>query len=78
MGYFDERSEAVKRAISNLIIKAHNKGVKVSICGQAPSFYPEFTEFLIRLGIDSVSVNPDVVSKTRKLIYEIENKINTN
>jgi len=47
----------------------------VSICGQAPSVYPEFTEFLVRCGIDSVSVNPDVVVQTRMLIASIEQKI---
>ncbi len=75
MGYFDERNEAVKRAIKDLIKKAHKQGVSVSICGQAPSVYPEFTEFLVKAGIDSISVNPDVVAKTKKIVYEIENKI---
>ncbi|MEM3407145.1 MAG: phosphoenolpyruvate synthase [Nitrososphaerota archaeon] len=73
--YFDERDPAVKRAIAHLIETAHKKGVTVSICGQAPSVYPEFTEFLIRCGIDSVSVNPDVVIQTRKLVASIEQKI---
>jgi pyruvate,water dikinase len=73
--YFDERDPAVKRAIAHLIESAHKKGVTVSICGQAPSVYPEFTEFLIRCGIDSVSVNPDVVIQTRKLVASIEQKI---
>jgi pyruvate,water dikinase len=72
MGYFDERNEAVLRAIKDLIKKAHKKGVTVSICGQAPSFYPEITEFLVKNQIDSISVNPDSVAKTRKIIYEIE------
>jgi pyruvate,water dikinase len=75
MGYFDERNEAVLRAIKELIKKAHKKGVTVSICGQAPSVYPEITEFLVECGIDSISVNGDVVAKTRKLVYEIENKL---
>jgi pyruvate,water dikinase len=73
--YFDERDPAVKRAIAHLIETAHKKGVTVSICGQAPSVYPDFTEFLIRCGIDSVSVNPDVVIQTRKLVASIEQKI---
>jgi len=73
--YFDERDPAVKRAIAHLIEAAHKKGVTVSICGQAPSVYPDFTEFLIRCGIDSVSVNPDVVIQTRKLVASIEQKI---
>lgn len=75
LGYFDERNEAVKRAISHLIKVAHQNGKTVSICGQAPSVYPEFCEFLIREGIDSISVNPDVAVKTRKFVEEIERKI---
>jgi len=73
--YFDERDPAVRRAIAHLIRVAHKNGVTVSICGQAPSVYPEFTEFLVRCGIDSVSVNPDVVIRTRMLIASIEQKI---
>ena len=73
--YFDERDPAVKRAIAHLIKVAHENGITVSICGQAPSVYPEFTEFLIRCGIDSVSVNPDVVVRTKKLVASIEQKI---
>ncbi|MEM5820857.1 MAG: putative PEP-binding protein, partial [Candidatus Aenigmatarchaeota archaeon] len=75
MGYFDERNEAVLRAIEYLIDVAHKNKVTVSICGQAPSIYPEFTEFLVKAGIDSISVNPDVVVKTKKLVYEIEKKL---
>ncbi|HDN63274.1 MAG TPA: phosphoenolpyruvate synthase [Candidatus Bathyarchaeota archaeon] len=73
--YFDERDPAVKRAISHLIKVAHENGVTVSICGQAPSVYPEITEFLVREGIDSISVNPDVVVKTRKLVASLERKV---
>ncbi len=76
--YFDERDPAVKTAIAMLIEKAHNSpyGYRtVSICGQAPSVYPEFTEFLVRHGIDSVSVNPDVVVSTRELVSSIERRI---
>lgn len=73
--YFDERDPAVKRAIAHLIKVAHEKSVTVSICGQAPSVYPEFTEFLVRYGIDSISVNPDVVIQTKKLVASIEQKV---
>jgi len=76
--YFDERDPAVKTAIAMLIEKAHNSpyGYRtVSICGQAPSVYPEFTEFLVRCGIDSVSVNPDVVERTRELVAAVERRI---
>ncbi|MCQ2053339.1 MAG: phosphoenolpyruvate synthase [archaeon] len=75
MGYFDERNEAVKRAIRYLIKVAHANGVTVGICGQGPSVYPEFTEFLVMEGIDYVSLNPDTVIKTKKIIASIEQKI---
>jgi pyruvate,water dikinase len=58
---FDESNPAVKAAIADLIVKAHSKGVSVGICGQAPSDKPEFAEFLIGHGIDSISLNPDSV-----------------
>jgi len=73
--YFDERDPAVKRAIEHLIKVAHSHGVTVSICGQGPSVYPEFTEFLVRCGIDSISVNPDVVVQTRRLVASVETKV---
>lgn len=58
---FDERNEAVKRAIRQVIERAHQKGCKVGICGQAPSDYPDFAQFLVESGIDSLSLNPDSV-----------------
>ncbi len=75
MGYFDERNDAVKRAIKHLIKVAHANGVTVGICGQGPSVYPEFTEFLVREGIDYVSLNPDTVVKTKRMIASTEQKI---
>ncbi|MCS7128334.1 MAG: phosphoenolpyruvate synthase [Sulfolobales archaeon] len=75
MGYFDERDPAVRTAIKMLIEKAHSKGATVSICGQAPSVYPEIVEFLVEAGIDSISVNPDAVVSTRRLVASIERKI---
>jgi pyruvate,water dikinase len=72
---FDERDLAVRRSISHLIEVAHEKGKTVSICGQAPSVYPDFTEFLIKSGIDSVSVNPDAVKSTKHLVAHVEQKI---
>ena len=75
MGYFDERNEAVKRAIAHLIKTAHENGVTVGICGQGPSVYPEFAEFLVREGIDYISLNADTVVKTRKIIAAVEQKI---
>jgi len=75
MGYFDERNEAVKRAISILIKAAHKYGKTISICGQGPSQYPEFAEFLVQEGIDSMSVNPDTVSYTRRLVASVEQRM---
>jgi pyruvate,water dikinase len=72
---FDERNLAVKRSIKSLIETAHEYGRTVSICGQAPSVYPEFTRFLDESGIDSISVNPDVVVQTRKLVAQVEQRI---
>jgi pyruvate, water dikinase len=53
----------VKRLIQMVIAGAHKKGRQVGICGQAPSDYPEFAEYLVKLGIDSVSLNPDSLAK---------------
>ncbi len=72
---YDERNLAVRRAIRHLIEVAHKEGKTVSICGQAPSVYPEFCEFLIKSGIDSMSVNPDTVKFTKKLAAHIEQRI---
>lgn len=75
MGYFDERDPAVLAAIKMIIRGAHKRGATVSICGQAPSVYPEIVEFLVREGIDSISVNPDAVISTRRLVASTERKI---
>lgn len=58
---FDERHDAVKVAIAQVIERAHASGCKVGICGQAPSDYPDFARFLVDHGIDSISLNPDSV-----------------
>ena len=58
---FDERNDAVKKAIADVVEKAHRAGRKVGICGQAPSDYPDFAEYLVSLGIDSISLNPTSV-----------------
>lgn len=58
---FDERNEAVKRALRDVIHTARSKKCKIGICGQAPSDYPGFAEFLVEAGIDSISLNPDSV-----------------
>jgi len=72
---YDERSLAVKRAIHHLIEVAHRDGKTVSICGQAPSVYPDFCEFLVKSGIDSISVNPDAVKATKKMVAQLEQRI---
>ena len=72
---YDERNLAVRRAIRHLIEAAHRDGKTVSICGQAPSVYPDFTAFLISQGIDSVSVNPDMVKATKKMVAQLEQRI---
>ena len=65
---FDERDPGVKRMIERVVEAAHRKGSRVGICGQAPSDYPEFAAFLVALGIDSISLNPDsIVPVTRRL-----------
>jgi pyruvate,water dikinase len=69
---FDERHPAVKAAIRDLIAVAHAKGRKVGICGQAPSDHPDFAEFLVGLGIDSISLNPDSVIGVTRRIAAIE------
>ncbi|WP_025025317.1 phosphoenolpyruvate synthase [Companilactobacillus nodensis] len=72
---FDERNLAVKRAIRHLIKTAHKDGKTVSICGQAPSEFPDFTNFLIQSGIDYVSVNPDMVKETKRNVAHFEQRI---
>ncbi len=69
---FDERNEGVKRMVKMAIETAKKNGRKIGICGQAPSDYPEFAEFLVELGIDSISLNPDSVLKTVLRIAEVE------
>ena len=69
---FDERNEAVKRMLAMAIDACKKAGKYIGICGQAPSDYPEITEFLVQHGIDSISLNPDSVVKTWKLVAELE------
>jgi pyruvate,water dikinase len=72
---YDERSPAVKRMIASVIKAVKAKGKKIGICGQAPSDYPEFAEFLVECGIDSISLNPDTVIKTRLIVAEKERQL---
>ncbi|MGA9577269.1 MAG: putative PEP-binding protein, partial [Terrimicrobiaceae bacterium] len=73
---FDERNDAVKKMIASVIAAARAKGRKIGICGQAPSDYPEFAQFLVEQGIDSISLNPDTVLKTTVAILEKERETN--
>jgi pyruvate,water dikinase len=72
---YDERNEAVKRMIADVIARVKKTGRKIGICGQAPSDYPEFAEFLVECGIDSISLNPDTVLPTTLRILEVEKKL---
>lgn len=72
---FDERNQAVKTMIAGVIRAARAAGRKIGICGQAPSDYPEFAEFLVEHGIDSISLNPDSLLKTTAKIVEAERKL---
>jgi pyruvate,water dikinase len=71
-GLFDERDEAVTRMIADAIAGAHRGGIKVGICGQAPSNYPDFARFLVEQGIDSISLNPDSFVKTVRALAGIK------
>ena len=74
---FDERNPAVKAMIASVIKAAKAKGRKIGLCGQAPSDYPEFAQFLVEQGIDSISLNPDAVLKTTVAILEMEKRLAT-
>ncbi|MBX6423191.1 phosphoenolpyruvate synthase [Thermosulfurimonas sp. F29] len=72
---YDERNEAVKRLVRQVIRVAKERGRKIGICGQAPSDFPDFAEFLVECGIDSMSLTPDTVVKTRLLVAEKEKQM---
>lgn len=72
---FDERNPAVMKMIASVIERAKAKGRKVGICGQAPSDYPEFAQFLVEQGIDSISLNPDVTVKTTLHVLDVESRL---
>jgi pyruvate,water dikinase len=72
---FDERQAAVMEMIHLAIRTAHRCGRKIGICGQAPSDYPDFARFLVEEGIDSISLNPDAVVKTRIAIAAMEGEL---
>ena len=72
---FDERNLAVMRSLEQIVKTCRQRGVTCSICGQAPSDYPEMTEKLVEWGITSLSVNPDVIERTRKIVAAAEAKL---
>jgi pyruvate,water dikinase len=72
---YDERNPAVKRFISTLIKTAKANGVKVGICGQGPSDFPDFAEFLVEQGIDSISVTPDSVLRTIQTLSRVHEPV---
>lgn len=72
---FDERNEAVLQAVKQVVETTAKYGVTSSLCGQAPSVYPDFAEKLVEFGITSMSVNPDAVIRTRKIVASAEQKI---
>jgi pyruvate,water dikinase len=72
---FDERNDAVKTMIAQVIRTAKAKGRKIGICGQAPSDYPDFAQFLVEQGIDSISLNPDAALKMTLAVLEMEKKL---
>jgi len=71
---FDERDPSILKSVKAVIEGCHKHGVRVGICGQAPSVYPEFAEALVEYGIDSISVNPDVIDVTRRIVASAEMK----
>ncbi|MBN2458552.1 phosphoenolpyruvate synthase [Candidatus Woesearchaeota archaeon] len=75
---YDERNDAVKALVKKVIEVANKKGKYIGICGQAPSDYPEFAEFVVKCGIQSISLNPDTVIKTTLAVAELEKKLGIN
>lgn len=73
-GEFDERNESVMLALEHIVKTCKKHRVLCGICGQAPSVYPEITEKLVEWGITSVSVSPDMIGHTRKIIHQIESR----
>ena len=72
---FDERDEAVMLSLERAIKVSNSMGITSSICGQAPSVYPELTEKLVEWGITSVSVSPDMIGTTREIIAKAEARL---
>ncbi len=71
---YSEMDPAVLKSLEKIVTTCRKRDITCSICGQAPSVYPEMVEMLVEWGITSVSVSPDVLEKTRKIVYEVEQK----
>jgi pyruvate,water dikinase len=72
---YDERDEGVKQMLRMAIEGCARNGIHSGLCGQAPSDYPDMAEYLVELGIDSISLNPDTIVKTTQLILELESRL---
>lgn len=72
---YDERDPAVMWALEHLCTTARKRGITVSVCGQAPSSHPDLAEKLVEWGVTSLSVSPDVIDRTREVVYEAEKKV---
>jgi pyruvate,water dikinase len=72
---YDERDRAVTSVITRIVAECKRLDIPCSICGQAPSVYPEYAEMLVRLGIDSISVNPDAIEATRRNVAAAERRV---
>jgi pyruvate,water dikinase len=72
---FDERDEGVKEMIRLAVEGCRRNGIHSGLCGQAPSDYPEMAEYLVQIGIDSMSLNPDSVLKTTRQVLDVESRL---
>ena len=72
---YDERDEGVKEMIRLAVEGCRRNGIHSGLCGQAPSDYPDMAEYLVEVGIESMSLNPDTVLKTTRQILEVENRL---
>jgi pyruvate, water dikinase len=72
---YDERDPGVKRMIALAVEGCRRNGIHSGLCGQAPSDYPDMAEFLVELGIDSMSLNPDSLVRTTRAVLELERRM---
>jgi len=73
---YDERDDGVKQMIRLAVEGCRRNGIHSGLCGQAPSDYPDMAKYLVELGIDSMSLNPDTVLKTTRMVLELESRLN--